>query len=160
MTTLTLQGRRQCIRSFIDTLLEAHLDPGSARPTLGGLADCLTDEATAGLFREEELTVEPAPYRPHPAGSLRRGAGADLWAHLPNTPCYLHIPGRFGVHYKLEMAGDFTSLALQVMPQLPGLELSENFFEFPVDRLIIDPALVMILVSDHYHHNDVEIQVP
>jgi hypothetical protein len=154
----TLQGRRRRIREFIDTLLEAHLDPASARPTLGGLADCLTDE-TSGLPRDEELSVEPEPYRPHPVGSLRRNNGADIWAHLPDTPCYLHIPSGLGVRYKFEMYGDHAVLALQAVPLLRGLELSENFTEVPVDRLIIDPALVMILVPGQCNHSDVEIIV-
>jgi hypothetical protein len=125
---------------------------------LGGLADCLTDE-TVGLSRDEELSVEPEPYRPHPAGSLRRVNGADIWAHLPDTICYLHIPSGFGVRYKLEMCGDHAALSLQAAPLLPGLELSENFTEVPVDRLIIDPALVVILVPGRCNHGDVEIIV-
>ena len=46
----------------------------------------------------------------------------------------------FVVRYKFEMHGDHAMLALQAAPQLPGLELSENFSEFPIDRLIIDPV--------------------
>lgn len=159
MTTPTLQGHRQCVRNFIAVLLEAHLDPASVRPTLGGLADCLTNEEADGLFRDEELFVEPEPYLPHPAGSLRRVNGIDIWAHLPDTLCYLHIPSGFGVRYRFEMCGDHALLAFQAAAQLPGLELSENFTEVPIDRLIIEPALVTILMPGRYNHSDVEIIV-
>jgi hypothetical protein len=156
--TLTLQGRRQHIHEFIDTVMEAHLDPGAVRPTLGGLADCLTDE-TAGVPRDEELIVEPEDYQPHPAGRLYRHDGADIWARLPDSPCYLHIPGSLEVRYKFEVSGDYVALALRAS-RAPGLELSENFTEFPVDRVIIDPGLVVILMSDHCEHTDVGILVP
>jgi hypothetical protein len=158
--TITLPGRRHCIREFIDTLLEAHLDPGSVRPTMGNLADCLTNEEVADLPRDEELTVEPEPWRPHPAGQLRRNHGhADIWARVSNTGCYLHIPDKLAIRYKFEISGIYVGLSLQASPQLPGLELSENFTEFPVDRLILDPALVMILVPDGCQHSDVEIEI-
>lgn len=160
MKTPTLQGRRQRIRNFIDTLMEAHLYPDSARPTMGDLTDCLTDEATVGLPRDEELTIEPEPYRPHPAGSLRRIGGGDIWTHLVDTRCYLHIPDGFRARYKFEMCGDHAILAIQAAPSFPGLELSENFSEIPIDRLIIDPQLVVILMPDQYHHSDIEIIVP
>jgi hypothetical protein len=157
--TTTLPGRRQCIRDFIDLMMEAHFDPGAARPTLGGLVDCLTDEEPAGLPRGEPLAVEPLPYRPHPIGNLRRGDGDDVWAHLPATDCYMHLPGEFAVRYKLEVCGGHTALALKVMPPLPEPELSENFVEFPLDRLIIDPVMIMILVPAGCLHDDVEIHV-
>jgi hypothetical protein len=158
MTTSALPARRQHIREFIDTLMEAHLDPTSARPTLGSLADCLTDE-TAGLPRDEELVVNPEPYRPHPAGNLRRGHGGDFWAHLPNSHCYLHIPDGLVVHYRFEISGGYVGLALETSQQ-PGLELSENFTETPVDRLIMDPSLVVILMPDSCKRRDVEIVIP
>ena len=160
MKTPTLQGRQRLIRNFIDTLFEAHLDPESARPTLNGLAACLTDDEPTDLPCDEELTVEPEPYRPHPAGKLRRDAGHDIWAHLPATSCYLHIPGMFVVRYKFEIYEEHALLSLQTAPQLRGLELSENFAEFPIDRLIIDPAKIAILMSDHKQHSDIEMPVP
>jgi hypothetical protein len=159
MKAPTLQGRQRRIRNFIDTLFEAHLDPESIRPTLGGLADCLTDEETTGLPRDELLAVEPEPYRPHPVGKLRRGDGADIWAHLSDTGCYLHIPSGFVVRYKFEIYEAHAMLALQAAPQLRGLELSENFSEFPIDRLIIDPAMIAILMSDQRRHSDIEMPV-
>jgi hypothetical protein len=155
----TALRRRQHIRAFIDTLLEAHLDPASARPTLGELADCLVDNDPVDLPRDEELEVDPDPCRPHPAGNLRRRDGADIWAHLADTPCYLHIPTGLEVRYKFEVYGEYTGLALQTS-RAPGLELSENFTEFPVDRMIIDPGLVVIFMSDHCEHKDVGILVP
>jgi len=159
MTTATLRGGRQHVRDFIAAVLEAHLDPASAPPTLGDLAACLTDEEAAGLPRDEPLTVEPEPHRPHPSGRLRRGDGGDVWAHLPATGCYLHIPAGLAVRYKFEVSGDYTALALHATPQRPGLELSENFVEVPVDRLILDTALIVILVPDHSLRDDVEILV-
>jgi hypothetical protein len=159
MMTTTLHGRQQRIRDFIDIVFEAHLDPASARPTLGELADCLTDEETAGLLRDEAMSVEPGLCRPHPSGNLHRGPGADVWAHLPNTGCYLHIPGEFAVNYKFEMCDFHAALALQAVPLSRGLGLSENYAEFPISRLIIDPTQVMILVADHKKHRDIEITI-
>lgn len=159
MKTTTLQGRQRRIREFIDILFEAHLDPVSPRPTLGGLADCLTDEETTGLPRDETLSVEPEPYLPHPVGKLRRDAGRDIWAHLPETRCYLHIPGMFVVRYKFEIHTEHAVLALQMAPQLRGLELSEDYSEFPIDRLIIDPEMIAILMANQRQHSDIEIPV-
>jgi hypothetical protein len=158
MMIATLRGHRQHIREFIDAVLEAHMDP-SVHPTLGGLADCLTDEEPAWLPRDEPLAVEPECRVAHPAGRLFRTGGGDVWAHLPETGCYLHIPGGFAVYYKFEISGDYAALALQASPQLPGPELSENFIEVPVARMIIDAAMIMILMPDHSRHNDVEILV-
>jgi hypothetical protein len=154
-----LPGHRYQVREFIDTLLEAHIDPAAGRPTLGGLVDCLSDEVPAGLPRDEPLAVEPGLDLPHPTGQLRRRGGADLWARLPATGCYLHIPGRFAVGYKFDIFGAHVVLALRAAPQAPGLGLSENFAEVPVDRMIIDRAQITILVPDRYHHGDVEIRV-
>ena len=158
--TPALQGRRQHIRDFIDTLMEAHFNPTSDRPTLGGLADCLNDEETTGSSRDEKLVVDPESWRAYPTGNLRRGhGGIDIWAHLTDTQCYLHIPDGLEVRYKIEVSGDFAALVLQAMPEPPGLHLSENFTEFPIDRLILAPAMIVIYTTNH-RHEDVEITFP
>jgi hypothetical protein len=160
MTTAILQGHRQCVRDFIDTVLEAHYNLGAARPTLAGLVACLTDEEITGPSRDEPLAVAPEFRQPHPTGWLRRDHGsAGVWAHLPDTGCYLHFPDRFAVRYKFEVSGDYAALSLQAAPPLPGFVFSENFVEVPIGRLIIDATLITILVLDHSPHQDVEILV-
>lgn len=157
--TSTLPGRRQRIRNFISTVLEAHQEPESVKPTLGDLAACLTDEVPADLPRDEELIVEPEPHRPHPAGRLRRGASRGVWAHVPGTGCYVCFPPGLAVRYKFEVAGGFAAMVLQKLPAWPDFLLSENYTEVPVERLVIDPYAVAILLVDRRRHDDIELIV-
>jgi hypothetical protein len=120
----------------------------------------MADDEVAGLLRDERLSVEPSYHHPHPSGMLRRYHGNPaVWAHLPGTGCYLHIPDGAEFRYKFEMAGAYVGLALHAL-RPPGLDLSEDSREFPIDRMIIDPSLVVILMRDRSGHDDVEIIVP
>jgi hypothetical protein len=159
-TIHALQSRRKHIRDFITKLLEAHFDPDTTRPTLGGLAGCLTDEEPDNLPRDEELVIEPSPQLPHPTGILRRNGGNDIWAHLADTEYYLHIPHDLVVRYKFEVSGDYVALVIHSVSRLAGLELSKDFSEVPVDRMIIEPPLVVMLTPDQYNCEDVEIEIP
>jgi hypothetical protein len=155
--TSTLSGRRQRIRNFISTVLEAHQEPDSVKPTLGELAACLTDEVPAELSRDEELIVEPEPYRPHPAGHLRRHDGQRSWAQVPGTGCYVCFPTEFDMRYKFEVVGGFAAMVLQKLATRQDLILSENYTEVPVERLVIDPQVVVILLDRR--HDDIELIV-
>jgi hypothetical protein len=154
--TSTLHGRRRLIREFISTVLEAHQEPDAVRPRLGDLAACLSEDVPTWLPQDEELFVEPEPYRPHPAGHLRRHNGLGIWAQVAGTTCYLCFPAEMDVRYRFEVAGSFAAMVLQRASR--DFLLSENFTEVPIDRVIIDPSVVVIL-SDCRRHDDIELIV-